>query len=140
MHCGTYNVCACVWCMCVCVCVCVCVWYMRAVYVYVCVVRVCVCARYWATHFCLTFYVTLIIMTSMYCPLPPLSPQAVNGMDHIPERSSQSHSSLPVPSAGYDTVGPSFLTKPPARAFGSTGSLPRRRYSEVKGLRVQYLT
>lgn len=42
------------------------------------------------------------------------------------QRASFSTNTLPLA-----TVGPSFVVKPPSRAFGSTGSLTKRRYSEI---------
>ena len=45
------------------------------------------------------------------------------------QRSSFSTSTLPL-----TTVAPTFVGKPPNRAFGSTGSLIKRRYSEVKSI------
>ena len=47
----------------------------------------------------------------------------------ISKRSSLNVSST---SSRFDTIGPASLDHTPSRAFGSTGSLPRRRYSEVR--------
>ena len=49
------------------------------------------------------------------------------------QRASFSTNTLPLAA-----VGPSFVVKPPNRAFGSTGSLTKRRYSEVKRYNVYY--